>query len=96
MAGLVGQDIPRYQLFGKTLTVASALSASSQPKKILISNATKKLIQKNKAYKQVWHGIIDIPGVKTVETFWLEKVKETANLLSIMTTEQDRRTPTFR
>jgi len=44
-AGVVGRKMPRYHLFGRTVTIAESLESSGKPGKVQISEVTKKYLE---------------------------------------------------
>ena len=46
MGGIIGTEIVRYDIFGTDVMIANKMESNSLPGKILISETTKKLIEK--------------------------------------------------
>ncbi|KAJ3128417.1 hypothetical protein HK098_004493 [Nowakowskiella sp. JEL0407] len=60
VAGVVGKKVPRYQLFGDTLAIASKMETTSEAMGIQITESTYESLQKQGDYQMNLHGEIEI------------------------------------
>nr|CAH8856636.1 unnamed protein product [Trichobilharzia regenti] len=96
VAGVVGVKMPRYCLFGSTVTTSEIMEQTSSPQRIQASIKTYENLSQYGVYDLVEKGIVELKDGGTILTYWLNgrrdgsECEKTAKFLSELDAEREK------
>lgn len=79
VAGVIGQKLPRFRLFGDTINTAARMMQKGQPGKLQFGEATREQCPRSVSY--VYHGEVEMKGKGQVPTYFYVPAEGTPSFI---------------